>query len=196
MSLDLERKRIGVAVDEQRSAKAGDATAAAPVSVTIAPGARLTGKVERLEKYGVFIFLAPGKTGLIPLAETGVDRESDLRKTFPIGAEVEVIVLDVETSGRRIRLSRKAVFEAEERGDAREYTERQDRQQSEGIRLAGRQTALSDSAPGRLKHQRGLFFDLDVDPRSRVRHTGEPPGEWLRGRKKASGRRKRDELHH
>ena len=42
------------------------------------PGARFTGKVERHEKFGVFVFLAPGRTGLVPLSETGVAKDADL----------------------------------------------------------------------------------------------------------------------
>ena len=90
----------------------------------IVPGARLTGKVERLEKFGVFVFLAPGRTGLIPLSETGVAKEGDVQRAFPVGADVEVIVLEVEPSGRRIRLSAKAVMEAREAAEVREWEER------------------------------------------------------------------------
>ena len=32
------------------------------------PGARLKGKVERIERFGVFVFLAPGRTGLVHAA--------------------------------------------------------------------------------------------------------------------------------
>ena len=60
------------------------------------PGAKLTGKVEKHEKFGVFVFLAPGRTGLIPLSETGVPREGDVARAFPVGSDVEVIVLEVE----------------------------------------------------------------------------------------------------
>ena len=52
---------------------------------------------------------ALARTGWIPFAETGVDRDADLLKAFPIGSEVEVVVLEADASGRRIRLSRKAV---------------------------------------------------------------------------------------
>ena len=34
-----------------------------------------------------------------------------MRKAFPIGSEVEVVVLESDPAGRRIRLSRKAVAE-------------------------------------------------------------------------------------
>ena len=127
LTLDLERRRIGVAVLEEGSARA----AGAGDRVEIVPGARLTGKVERHENYGVFVFLAPGRTGLIHLSETGVERESDLRKAFPVGTDIEVIVLEIDPAGRRIQLSRKAMLEAGEKREVREYSEHQDQRQAE-----------------------------------------------------------------
>jgi small subunit ribosomal protein S1 len=122
LSVDLVQKRIGVALVVEGSAPARGSAEARP---GIVPGARLTGKVERHEKFGVFVFLAPGRTGLIPLGETGVAKEGDVPKAFPVGADVEVIVLEVDPSGRRIRLSAKAVIEAQEAQELREWTERQ-----------------------------------------------------------------------
>ena len=69
LSFDPERKRIGVALVDEESARARGAERTA-----IAPGARLTGKVERHERYGVFVFLAPGRTGLMPIEETVILR--------------------------------------------------------------------------------------------------------------------------
>jgi small subunit ribosomal protein S1 len=123
LSIDLDKKRIGVAFLPEGSARAGGK---APLQPDIVPGARLSGKVERHEKFGVFVFLAPGRTGLIPMKETGVSREADISKTFPVGASVEVVVLEVDPAGRRIRLSAKAVQEAREADEVREYTERED----------------------------------------------------------------------
>ena len=54
-----------------------------PSKSAIVPGARLTGKVERHETFGVFVFLAPGRTGLMPLSETGIGREATSRRRFP-----------------------------------------------------------------------------------------------------------------
>ena len=117
LSIDLAQKRIGVALVEEGSL-------AAPLGATVelhgalAPGAIVTGKVERHEKFGVFVFLSPGRTGLMPFAETGVDRDADMAKAFPIGSEVEVGVLEVDAADRRIRLSRKAVARAARAGGA------------------------------------------------------------------------------
>ena len=123
LSIDLEKKRIGVALLPEGSTRA-DAAVRPPAA--IGPGVRLKGKVERHEKFGVFVFLAPGRTGLMPMSETGVPREADVARTFPIGSEVEVVVLEVDPTGRRIRLSAKAVLDAHEAEEVREYADRTD----------------------------------------------------------------------
>jgi small subunit ribosomal protein S1 len=121
LSVDPEKKRIGVALVQEGSAKASGASSSGSA---IVPGATLTGTVERHEPFGVFVFLAPGRTGLIPMSETGVARDGDVVKAFPVGSEVEVIVLEVDPAGRRIRLSRKAVHDAQDAEEMREYRER------------------------------------------------------------------------
>jgi small subunit ribosomal protein S1 len=123
LSIDIAQKRIGVALVDEGSSRAQGATSA---EGTLVPGAIVTGKVERHEKFGVFVFLSPGRTGLMPFAETGVDRDSDMLKAFPIGSEVEVVVLEVDPAGRRIRLSKKAVAEQREQAELREYAARPD----------------------------------------------------------------------
>jgi small subunit ribosomal protein S1 len=142
LSIDSAKKRIGVALVQEGSAQSGGM---APPQSGIVAGARLTGKVERHEKFGVFVFLAPGRTGLIPLSETGVTREADLAKAFPVGTDVEVVVLEVDPPGRRIRLSRKAVLDAREAEEVREYAERADVASAEGF------GSLADKLRGALK---------------------------------------------
>ncbi len=143
LTIDLEKKRIGVALVPEGSTRASGVRSAQP---EIVPGARLTGKVERHEKFGVFVFLAPGRTGLVPMSETGVAREGDVSKALPVGADVEVVVLGVdEPPGRRIRLSIKAVLDAHEVEEVREYTEREEAAAGEKFGL------LADKLRGALK---------------------------------------------
>ncbi len=123
LSIDAAQKRIGIALVEEGSSRAAGATS--PPGA-IVPGAIVTGKVERHETFGVFVFLSPGRTGLMPFAETGVDRDTNMAKAFPIGSEVEVAVLEVDSTGRRIRLSRKAVAEQRDQAELREYNARPD----------------------------------------------------------------------
>jgi small subunit ribosomal protein S1 len=125
LSLDPEKKRIGLAaVPEDFARAASGASPAAAAASAITPGARLKGKVERHEKFGVFVFLAPGRTGLMPLSETGLAWGADATKAFPVGSEVEVVVLEVDPAGRRIRLSHKAVEQAAEAEELRDYAAR------------------------------------------------------------------------
>jgi len=84
------------------------------------------GRVARIADFGVFVELEPGFTGLIPAAESGVDRGMDLRKAFPVGADVTVVVLEVDAAARRIRLSKKAVAEQQEQAEVRDYSARAD----------------------------------------------------------------------
>jgi len=142
LSIDTAQKRIGVALVEEGSSRAAGVTS--PEGAIVA-GAIVTGKVERHEKFGVFVFLSPGRTGLIPFAETGLDRDTDLAKAFPIGSDVEVVVLEVDASTRRIRLSRKAVAQQREQAELREYAARSDAAPAASL------GSLADKLRGALK---------------------------------------------
>jgi small subunit ribosomal protein S1 len=142
LSIDPDKKRIGVVLVEEGSSRA---TSATPSKSSIVPGARLTGKVERHEPFGVFVFLAPGCTGLVPSSETGVAKEADIRKALPVGAAIEVIVLEVDPAGRRIRLSCKAVAAAQEAAEVREYAARANTTQAENL------GSMADKLRGALK---------------------------------------------
>ena len=142
LGIDLEKKRIGVALVPEGSTRARSAASSQSEAVV---GTRVTGKVERHEKFGIFVFLAPGRVGLIPMSETGVAREADVSKAFPVGAEIDAVVLEADSAGRRIRLSVKALQEAREADEVREYTERADARSAEGF------GSLADKLRGALK---------------------------------------------
>ena len=82
------------------------------------------GRIARIADFGIFVELDAEFTGLIPLAETGIDRNMDLRKAFPVGGDIDVVVLEVDAAARRIRLSKKAVAEQLEQAEVREYAAR------------------------------------------------------------------------
>ena len=102
-------------------------------AATYKVGQVLTGKVEKVEKFGVFVALAPAVSGLVPASETGIARDMDLKKAFPAGADVEVIVLEIDLSARKMRLSCKAVADAKEAAEVRDYTEREGTAQPQAL---------------------------------------------------------------
>ena len=87
-------------------------------------GQVVQGRVTRVADFGVFIELEPGVVGLLPAAETGVAKGADLKKAFPIGTQIDVIVLEVDAPGRRLRFSIKAIHDEAEKADVRDYAAR------------------------------------------------------------------------
>jgi small subunit ribosomal protein S1 len=119
------------------------------VSQTYEAGQVRRGRVTRVADFGAFVELEPGIEGLAHVSTladgpAGSTSRQDLRKAFPVGTEIEVVVQDVDAAQRRISLSVKAVAEAREADEVREYTDRQDG--------AGKQSlgSLADKLKGAL----------------------------------------------
>lgn len=100
---------------------------------TYQAGQLRTGRVTRVADFGAFVELEPGIEGLIPLSESGVARDGDVRKAFPVGTQLDVVVSEVDAAARRIRLSVTAVQKMHEADEVREYTERTDVAPDEGF---------------------------------------------------------------
>ena len=114
-AVDPARRRVSLALAPE-GASVGERLESA---VTV--GAVLTGTVERVEPFGVFVRLGPGQTGLVPNAELGTTRGTDHRRMFPAGSELKVLVLGIEEGGRRIRLSREKALAHEEQAETQAY---------------------------------------------------------------------------
>ena len=115
INIDGEKRRIALALAPE------DAAAGDQIASSVSLGAVLTGSVERVETFGVFVRLGPGQTGLVPNAELGTARGADDRKAFPVGKEIKVLVLAIEEGGRRIRLSHAQALAQEERAETQAY---------------------------------------------------------------------------
>ncbi|RYZ38668.1 MAG: S1 RNA-binding domain-containing protein, partial [Myxococcaceae bacterium] len=131
--IDPNDKRIGLRriseeeaqrPPEERPAKAAtEAKPAQPAAPRPKVGDVVTGKVDRLEPYGVFLAF-PGGKGLIPASETGTDRGTDMRKHFSIGQELKVAIIDMDPAGK-IRLSIPGAIRAEERAEVEAWQKTQ-----------------------------------------------------------------------
>jgi small subunit ribosomal protein S1 len=127
LRVDADRQKISLGLKQLTTdpwSRAGD---------TYETGQVRTGRVTRVAEFGAFVELEPGVEGLVPLSETGLARDAKVKGAFPVGQDVQVVVLDVDAAARRIRLSVKAVEEARESREAREYTERTDGVAAEGF---------------------------------------------------------------
>ena len=70
-------------------------------------GAVLTGKVTGITKFGAFVTVAPGKSGLVHISEIAGTYVNDVRDHLTEGQEVTVKLIGVDQAGR-INLSIKA----------------------------------------------------------------------------------------
>lgn len=113
--IDREARKISLVLAPD-GAEVGSFVA---TKLSVDVGAVVTGTVERIETYGVFVQVDGTKgragRGLVPNAELGVPRGTDVRKAFPEGTKVKAKVL--ETGEGRLRLSIRGAKDAEERAD-------------------------------------------------------------------------------
>jgi len=76
-------------------------------------GAILAGKITGITKFGAFVTMAPGKSGLIHISEIAGTYVNDVRDHLTEGQEVSVKIIGVDKSGR-MNLSLKAAASAPE----------------------------------------------------------------------------------
>jgi small subunit ribosomal protein S1 len=78
------------------------------------------GKVTRAVQFGIFVQTPRGE-GLVPLRELELAPGADHRKAFPVGAELDVVLVRAEPDGR-LTFSARAVERVEERRNFREFS--------------------------------------------------------------------------
>ena len=124
----------------------------------LAVGAIVEGKVTGITKFGAFVALEGGKTGMVHISEIAHAYVSDINEYLAVGQEVKVKVIAIDPAGK-INLSIKKTTEAPARAarqDSRGDRPRQDRnspgardsaQRRSGGYDARRQTAARSAAP-------------------------------------------------
>ncbi|MBI4576363.1 MAG: S1 RNA-binding domain-containing protein, partial [Planctomycetes bacterium] len=80
-------------------------------------GRTYSGRVTSIKDFGAFVEILPGQEGLLHISEISTGYVERVGDHVRVGDEVTVKVLDVDAQGR-IRLSRKALMEGGETGEA------------------------------------------------------------------------------
>jgi len=71
------------------------------------------GKIQRITDFGAFVEIMPGTDGLLHVSEIANHRVKDVRDELKEGEQILVKVINIDPTGK-IRLSRKALLQAEE----------------------------------------------------------------------------------
>ena len=102
-------------------------------------GAIYTGRVRRIEAFGAFVEVLPGKDGLVHISELDRGRVEQVEDVVQEGDMLTVKVIDIDPQGK-VRLSRKAVL-MEEAGEEYVPTQRKPSGPRRGGDRGGRRPA-------------------------------------------------------
>ncbi|PKN54818.1 MAG: 30S ribosomal protein S1 [Deltaproteobacteria bacterium HGW-Deltaproteobacteria-14] len=99
-----EMRSGSVVISRAALMRAEQAERAAETAKKLQVGAKLTGRVRNIQKFGVFVDLG-GIDGLVHVSELSWDRVGDPHEAVKMGQEVEVVVLEIDPEKERIALS-------------------------------------------------------------------------------------------
>jgi small subunit ribosomal protein S1 len=112
LNVDQERKRVALGLKQMASDPwEGD------IPGRYHPGEIKVGKVTKLTNFGVFVELEPGLEGLLHISELADHKIESPEEVVKVGDEIEVKVLRVDPSDRKIGLSRKRLHWEKDGGE-------------------------------------------------------------------------------
>jgi small subunit ribosomal protein S1 len=120
LNVDQDRKRVALGLKQMATDPwEGD------IPSRYRPNEIKKGKVTKLTNFGVFVELEPGLEGLLHISELADDKVESPEDVVKVGDEIEVKILRVDASDRKIGLSRKRLHwtpEQQEEAAAEEAT--------------------------------------------------------------------------
>jgi small subunit ribosomal protein S1 len=118
LNIDVENERFSLGIKQLNSDPWDTLSERHPV------GSRVKGKVTKVTDFGGFVEIEPGIEGLVHVSELKEERVENPRDVLAEGQEVDVKIIDINTSDRKIALSIKAL-QHEGEDDYREYLKKQ-----------------------------------------------------------------------
>jgi small subunit ribosomal protein S1 len=115
ITVDQEARRIGLELVYQGSEGEG------PSQPEFKEGDVVTGTVDSIKDYGLFVSLPGGKPGLLHISEIGDKKTGDLRNRFQVGSPLEVQILGVDSETKKISLSTKSLSRSAEQSQFKEF---------------------------------------------------------------------------
>ena len=118
LNIDVENERFSLGI-KQLSADPWDT-----LSERLPVGSRVKGKVTKVTDFGGFVEIEPGIEGLVHVSEMKDERVENPRDVITEGQEVDVKIIDINSTDRKIALSMKALLN-DGGDDYREYLKKQ-----------------------------------------------------------------------
>ena len=111
LTIDKEAKRIGLEL----------VVAGMESEPELTEGTVVSGVVDSIKDYGLFVSLPGRKTGLLHVSEIGDGKTGDLRKRFEVGSSIDVQVLSIDAETKKIALSTKSISRTAEESQVNDF---------------------------------------------------------------------------
>ncbi len=135
LNIDVENERFSLGIKQLTQDPWDTLSERTPV------GSRVKGKITKVTDFGGFVEIEPGIEGLVHVSEIKEERVENPRDALTEGQEVDVKIIDINTTDRKIALSMKALLHEGE-DDYREYLKKQ---------AEGAKARIGDVMAGKLK---------------------------------------------
>ena len=122
LTIDKEAKRIGLEL----------VLAGMEPEPELTEGTVVSGLVDSIKDYGIFVGLPGRKTGLLHVSEIGDGKTGDLRKRFALGSPVDVQILSIDPETKKIALSTKSISRTAEESQVNDFVKGRGRGSSFG----------------------------------------------------------------
>jgi small subunit ribosomal protein S1 len=97
--VDLSNRRISLSIRDAE----GDPWIEVPQNYTV--GQTLKGVIEKKEKFGYFVTLAPGITGLLPKSKISQSPQSHIIDKLKEGSSIPVVIAEISANDRKMTLA-------------------------------------------------------------------------------------------
>ena len=118
LNIDVENERFSLGIKQLLQDPWDTLAERMPV------GSKVPGKVTKVTDFGAFVEIEQGIEGLVHVSELREERVDNPREVVKEGDEIEVKIIDINTTDRKVALSVKALSRDGE-DDYREYLRRQ-----------------------------------------------------------------------
>jgi small subunit ribosomal protein S1 len=108
--VDVDNQRIGLTLRQMPDRDPWER-----IEMRYQEGQTVEGTVENGADFGVFVELEPGLSGLIPISELGLEKDTDPRTAFSPGEKISLKLIALDPNRRRISLSVRALAREKER---------------------------------------------------------------------------------
>jgi small subunit ribosomal protein S1 len=126
--VETKRRRISLSL---REVATGDPWKG--VEARYPEGEVVTGRVEEIAPFGVFVNLEPGLTGLMPTSELKLPRGTHPGRVYPPGSEIKVQVGRIESKRKRITLLPEGAKVEGSRTDYRDFKKKTEEKLGSGM---------------------------------------------------------------